>query len=87
MEKRIKSVKEEEAPLIETGVLVHREGLGYYIQPDDDNHAVVGFPELRPDELPEGFEVGDKIRFNMDPERSGNAARYSKIEPEGKLPK
>lgn len=87
MEKRIENAKGKATPPTNTGVLVQREGLGYYIQPDDDEYAVVGFPELGHDELPEGFNVGDKIRFSMDPNRSANATRYSKIEPEEKLPK
>jgi hypothetical protein len=74
-------------PSVSTGEIVRVGGLGCYIQPDTDEHAVVGFPGIEPDELPDGFNVGDRIEFRMDTDRSGNAKEYGKIELEENLPK
>lgn len=77
-----RSGSKEESVTIYTGVLVEDEGYGYYIQPDIDDLKVVGFPGLKPNEIPDGLNVGDRIEFTLDPDRSGNASKYSKIEPE-----
>jgi len=66
-----------------SGVLTHVERIGYFIQPDDDKTAVVGFPGLKPEERPTGLKLGDRIEFTMDPDRSGNAATYSKVKSVG----
>ncbi len=67
------------------GKVAFVEGLGFFITPKDNDHAVVGFNNLDPDELPEGLNVGDEVSFSLDEESKGvNAAKWTKIEPEKK---
>jgi len=70
----------EQSPIHGTGIVVEKDGLGVYIQPDDDDHAVVGF-NLKPlNEVPEGLKLGDKVKFVVEDPKDTNATTWSKIE-------
>jgi len=64
-----------------SGVVTHINGLGYFIQPDDRDNAVVGFNKIDPDKLPESFKIGDKVTFFLDEESQGaNASKWERVE-------
>lgn len=64
------------------GVVSYENGLGYFIKPEDGNdNAIVGFNGIDPNELPENFQVGDKVEFHLDRESQGiNASQWTKVE-------
>lgn len=63
------------------GVVAFKDGLGFFIQPEDDERALVGFLDVDPNKLPEGFEVGQKVKFKLDRESQGaNASKWEKVE-------
>ena len=60
------------------GIVREAPGLGVYIQPSDDDKAVINFErDMHPggdfDKCPNGFEIGDQIEFTIDPESKVNA--------------
>lgn len=63
------------------GVVTFKDGLGFFIQPEDDDRAIVGFLDVDPNKLPEGFEVGQKVKFKLDRESRGtSASKWEKVE-------
>jgi len=63
------------------GRVAYKDHLGFFIQPADDEIALVGFNNVDPNELPEGFAVGDKVEFVLDQKSKGvNASKWSKVE-------
>ena len=71
---------EKLAPIHGIGTVVEKNGLGVYIQPDDDDRVVVGFNLLPLNEVPEGLKIGDRVKFVVEDPRDTNATVWSKIE-------
>lgn len=74
------------------GVIHYIDSIGYHIQPDNDKYAVVAFPEdVHPinesnktydyEKLPEGFNLGELVKFVMAP-GGIHAASMEKISEE-----
>jgi hypothetical protein len=76
-----KALEKLHPPPLKTGSVVYKEGLGFYIQPNDDEYAVVGFPPIQQknfETLPENYHIDDKVRFSLEPNHDGNARTVSK---------
>lgn len=66
--------KEEEKAFhekVRSGTVIHKEGLGYFIVPDGDPNGIVDLPDVGYNELPAGYNVGDRVKFKLDQFRAG----------------